>query len=238
MSKSPDWRLAQKNELSIWEMTAKSTELVVSELFESSELQIFIKSKLGDIEVEGKKILEIGIGPLGIGWTGLFGSKNKEFNVAVEPLPILTVKTGLQGFDEFIKNLQNRVTVVSGKGENLEFPSESFDIVVCNDVVDHVSDCHLVLQEGFRVLKKGGLFIFSVNVFSVFGMAKWHVYTKNRYPASKNVLCHPHSFIFSTISKVLKTHGFKIAHSNNSDFSSWKKVFGKSKRARFLCSKQ
>jgi len=237
MCKSPDWQLAQKNELSIWEMTAKSTELVVSELFESSELQIFIESKLGDIEVEGKKILEIGIGPLGIGWTGLFGSKDKEFNIAIEPLPVLTVLTGLQGFDEFIKYLQNRVNVVSGKGEKLEFSSESFDIVVCNDVIDHVSDCHLVLQEGFRVLKKGGLFIFSVNVFSVFGNAKWNIYTKKFYSNSKNVLCHPHSFTYSTIYKLLKMHGFKIFHSNNSDFSIWKKILGKSKKARFLCTK-
>ena len=147
MYKSPDWQLAQKHELNIWEMTSKSTWRVLSELFESSELQSFIESKLGDIEVEGKKILEIGIGPLGIGWTGLFASKDKEFNIAIEPLPILTVNTGLLGLDEFIKYLQKRVDVVSGKGENLKFPSESFDIVVCNDVIDHVLDYHLVLKE-------------------------------------------------------------------------------------------
>ena len=237
MYKSPDWQLAQKHELNIWEMTSKSTWRVLSELFESSELQSFIESKLGDIEVEGKKILEIGIGPLGIGWTGLFASKDKEFNIAIEPLPILTVNTGLLGLDEFIKYLQKRVDVVSGKGENLKFPSESFDIVVCNDVIDHVLDYHLVLKEGFRVLKKGGLFIFSVNIFSVFGNAKWNIYTKKRYSNSNNVLCHPHSFTYSTIYKVLKLSGFKISHSNNSDFSIWKKILGKSKKARFLCTK-
>lgn len=237
MCKPPDWQLAQKHELNIWEMTSKSTWRILSELFESSELQSFIESKLGDIEVEGKKILEIGAGPLGIGWIGLFGSKNKESNIAIEPLPVLTVDTGFRGLDEFIKHLQSRVNVVSGKGESLEFPTENFDIVVCNDVIDHVLDYHLVLQESFRVLKKGGLFIFSVNVFSVLGNMKWNNYTKRRYADSANVLCHPHSFTYSAIYKVLKMQGFKILHSNDSDFSIRKKIFGKSKKARFLCTK-
>lgn len=167
----------------------------------------------------------------------MFGSKVKELNVVIEPLPLLTVNTGLHGLDEFIKYLQNRVNVVNGKGEYLEFPSESFDIVVCNDVIDHVLDYHLVLKEGFRVLKKGGLFIFSLNIFSVFGNAKWNNYTKKRFVNSANVLCHPHSFTYSTIYKVIKMYGFKILHSNNSVFSIWKKILRKSKKARFLCTK-
>ncbi|MBU4478993.1 MAG: methyltransferase domain-containing protein [Candidatus Omnitrophica bacterium] len=237
MSRSTDWQLAQKHELDIWEMTSKSTWRILSELFESSELQSFIESKLGDIAVDGKKILEIGIGPLGIGWMGLFGSKDKKFNIAIEPLPVLTVETGLFGLDDFIKGLQNRVTVISSKGEDLGFPRENFDIVVCNDVIDHVRDYQSVLKEAKKVLKKGGLFIFSVNVFSVFGKFKWNNYTRTRYADTANVLCHPHSFTYSTINKVLNTHGFRILHSNKADFPVLKKFFGKSKKARFLCTK-
>lgn len=237
MRKPPDWQLAQRHELNIWKATSRSIWRVLSELFESSELQSFIESKFGAIKVEGKKILEIGIGPLGIGWTGLFGSENREFNTAIEPLPVLTVDTGLTGFNEFIKYLQGRVNVISARAENLEFPPESFDIVVCNDVIDHVLDYHSVLQKGLGAIKKDGLFIFSVNVFSVLGYAKWNIYTRRRYGGTANVLCHPHSFTYSTIYEVLKTHGFKILHSNDSDFSIWKRIFGKSKKARFLCTK-
>lgn len=237
MPKPPDWQLAQKHELNIWEMTSKSAWRILSELSEASNLQCFIESKLGNIEVDGKKILEIGIGPLGIGWVGLFGSKNKESNVAIEPLPVLMVNTGLNGLDEFIKYLQNKVRVISAQGENLKFPDGSFDIVICNDVIDHVRDHVLVLKEAFRVLKKGGLFIFSVNVFSLFGFLKWNNYTKKRYAESANVLCHPHSFTYPAICNGLKKDGFIILHSNYSDFAVWKGIFGKSKKARFLCTK-
>ena len=237
MRKSPDWQLAQKHELNIWEITSKSAWRILSEFSESSQLQSFIESKLGDIKIDGKKILELGIGPLGIGWIGLFGSKQKEYNWAIEPLPVLTVNTGLQGLDEFVKYLQNRVNIVKGKSENNEFPSESFDIVVCNDVIDHVLDYHLVLQESLRLLKKGGLLVFSVNIFSMFGHLKWSNYTKRRFANSVNILCHPHSFTYSKIFKVLKMHGFEILHSNNSEFPIWDKILGKSKKARFLCTK-
>ena len=237
MYETPRWWSAQKHEFNLWEITSKSTWRILSELSETAELQSFIESKFGGIEVDGEKILEIGIGPLGIGWMGLFGSKNKESNIAVEPLPILTVNTGLPGLDEFIKYLQNRVNVIAGKGESLEFPSGVFDIVVSNDVIDHVQDYQLVMRESSRVLKKGGLFIFSVNVFSVFGVLKWNIYTRRRFPDTANVLCHPHSFTYSTICNFLKKEGFMILHTNGSEFSFRNKIFGKPRKARFLCTK-
>lgn len=232
-----DWQLAQKNELDLWKKTSKSAWRILSELSETSDLQNFIEFKLGDIEVDGKKILEIGIGPLGIGWVGLFGSNNKEYNIAIEPLPVLSADSGLPCLDEFVKRLQDRVNMRTGNGEHLEFTSESFDIVVCNDVIDHVGDYNLLLQEAFRVLKRGGLYIFSVNVFSVFGAMKWNQYTKRRFSDDVNVLCHPHCFTYSAVHDILKKHGFTILHSNDSIFSIWKRIFGKSKKARFLCAK-
>ncbi len=231
------WQQAQKNELELWETTAGSVWRIVSELNESGELESFIESKLGGISLEGKRVLELGVGPLGIGWVGLFGPSIKADNIAVEPLPILTVNSGLAAFDEFIRSLQGRVTVHRGKGEHLEFETGSFDIVVCNDVIDHVSDYQLVLQECLRVLKKGGLFIFSVNVFSEAGSIKWNYYTRKLHPRDKNVLCHPHSFTYSRILKLLKQRGLTVTHSNRSLSCVRENLLGKAKKARFLCVK-
>lgn len=47
-----------------------------------------------------------------------------------------------------------------GVGEALPYDDDSFDIVVCVDVLEHVSDLQKVLDEVARVLRPGGLFLF------------------------------------------------------------------------------
>jgi 2-polyprenyl-6-hydroxyphenyl methylase/3-demethylubiquinone-9 3-methyltransferase len=45
-------------------------------------------------------------------------------------------------------------------GENLRFQNNSFDVVVCCDVLEHVRDLPKVISEISRVLKNGGIFIY------------------------------------------------------------------------------
>jgi len=47
-----------------------------------------------------------------------------------------------------------------GVGEALPYADESFDAVVCVDVLEHVADLEQVIREIARVLKPGGLFLF------------------------------------------------------------------------------
>ena len=47
-----------------------------------------------------------------------------------------------------------------GAGEALPYDDESFDAVVCVDVLEHVSDLQQVLAEVTRVLRPGGLFLY------------------------------------------------------------------------------
>jgi len=59
-----------------------------------------------------------------------------------------------------------------GVGEDLPYETESYDAVVCVDVLEHVSDLTEVLSEVARVLKPGGTFLFDTinrNPVSRFG---------------------------------------------------------------------
>ena len=47
-----------------------------------------------------------------------------------------------------------------GVGEALPFPDDSFDIIACCDVLEHVEDPGLVIREVARTLKPGGVFFY------------------------------------------------------------------------------
>jgi 2-polyprenyl-6-hydroxyphenyl methylase / 3-demethylubiquinone-9 3-methyltransferase len=47
-----------------------------------------------------------------------------------------------------------------GRGECLPFEAETFDIVCCCDVLEHVDDVGKVLHEVARTLKPGGVFLY------------------------------------------------------------------------------
>jgi 2-polyprenyl-6-hydroxyphenyl methylase/3-demethylubiquinone-9 3-methyltransferase len=51
---------------------------------------------------------------------------------------------------------------VLGAGETLPFGSDSFDVVVCSEVLEHVDDVDKVIGEVGRVLRTGGVLIFSL----------------------------------------------------------------------------
>jgi 2-polyprenyl-6-hydroxyphenyl methylase / 3-demethylubiquinone-9 3-methyltransferase len=45
-------------------------------------------------------------------------------------------------------------------GENMPFESDSFDVVVCCDVLEHVDDLEKTIHEVARILKPGGMFCY------------------------------------------------------------------------------
>jgi len=53
-----------------------------------------------------------------------------------------------------------KIKYEKGVGEDLQFQNNSFDVVFCCDVLEHVRDLPKVISEISRVLKNGGIFIY------------------------------------------------------------------------------
>lgn len=59
---------------------------------------------------------------------------------------------------------QGLVPTIAAGGEQLPFDDLSFDVVLCDNVVDHAEDPRRIVAEMARVLRPGGLLYFTVNV--------------------------------------------------------------------------
>lgn len=102
-----------------------------------------------------KKNLEAGSRVLEI------GSATGANTVAMSALGYLV--TSLE-FSTFGVEAQKKkgLRVIQGDARRLPFEQDSFEAVVCMDVLEHIVEDDLVLSEIYRVLKPGGIFLISV----------------------------------------------------------------------------
>lgn len=103
------------------------------------------------IPKSAKNILELGCGE------GVFGSYLRE-NLGAKV-------TGIEIESKFaIKAKKNLDKVYIGDAESIikKLPAKSFDVIVANDVLEHMVDPYLVLKEAKRILKKDGIIVSSI----------------------------------------------------------------------------
>ena len=97
------------------------------------------------------RVLEVGSGAHGLIF--YFGSPN---GIGVDPLAHHYVSL----FPEW----QRKAATIGACGEALPFPDNSFDVVLCDNVVDHAESPARIVSEIVRVLAPSGVLYFTVNV--------------------------------------------------------------------------
>ena len=105
------------------------------------------------------------------------------------------------------KNIPNAEFVL-GKADELPFEDESFDIVTCSQSFHHYPNRVEAVEEAYRVLKKGGLYILSDTGMG--GLGGWlsnHIFFK----LMKSGDCYTQNR--KGIEKLMESCGFRIADS-------------------------
>lgn len=97
------------------------------------------------------RVVEVGSGAHGLIF--YFGAQR---GVGVDPLAV--------SYRRLFPGWQKRVTTIAAVGEQLPFRAGSFDVVLCDNVVDHAESPSRIAGELVRILKPGGLLYFTVNV--------------------------------------------------------------------------
>ena len=92
--------------------------------------------------------------------TNFFTSKKKVLHMAPEQC-FLTRFRKLD-HDYVTADIDSPIADVTANIINLPFNDNSFDVIFCNHVLEHVQDDTRAMKELFRVMKKGGMGIFQV----------------------------------------------------------------------------
>lgn len=105
------------------------------------------------------RVVEVGSGAHGLIF--YFGSTR---GIGVDPLAV--------SYGRLFPRWQHCAPTVASVGEALPFAEHTFDVVICDNVVDHAESPSQIVKELARVLVPGGLLYFTVNVHhSVYAMA-------------------------------------------------------------------
>jgi len=174
---SKRWEEAQKIERFYW----------TKEDFRSSEFkELFIKYSevFGEIEArygfsDDSKILDLGCGAT---CPSTLFKKGKKYGVD----PIAGVF-----LEKDRKELEGKIRLFEGSGENIPFEDGFFDVVLCRNALDHMDDVHRVMTEMKRVTRKKGLVILSIYTYTPFITALKK--TSEYIPFLRNVE-HPFTF--------------------------------------------
>jgi ubiquinone/menaquinone biosynthesis C-methylase UbiE len=130
-------------------------------------------------------------------------------------------------------------TFLQGNAEELNFPSESFDFILCSEVIEHLYKPEKALKDMYKILKKDGYLILTTpNPDNKMGMFVPRFF-KNRWAdwmgERKNVKAtgdEPHAYVYhigelsiNEWIKMCKATGFQVLETRRAEFIYGSKFF-------------
>lgn len=191
-----NWKNAQLNEKKFWkdiyidekkdDVYAKASD----EGWVSFANLIFERHNLTLEFLNDKTLLDLGSGPGGVakGLQVLMDKKKLKNCSIIAADPLMDFYKQEIGILNENKNLK----LLTNKGEAIELPNNSVDIIFSTNVLDHCDNPEKVIKECYRILKPGGYFYPSMHlVYDYLSFASKYI----KY-IDKN---HPHHFTIKQI---------------------------------------
>lgn len=90
-------------------------------------------------------------------------TRNKMLHIAAEPCFMKSFKR-IFGRNYLTADLYNPTAMIKMNIMNIKYPENSFDIIICSHVLEHVENDRKAMQEFYRVLKQNGFAILLVPI--------------------------------------------------------------------------
>jgi len=198
------WRIAQSFERSYQQRKAvnlrqKEVPFVANSMARAARSIKMLSSYLSISS--DSQILEVGAGPHG---TVYFLPEGRRY--AMDPLAAFY----WNNFHSIQRG--SGVRIVCAQGEKIPFLSESFDLVITENVLDHTAYPGQVLNEILRVLRPGGVLFFGINISNFTGKTLSTFHEKVLAPIRVLHAFGPHPFCFtrSDVGQLISRIGFRI----------------------------
>lgn len=195
------WKFAQQKEREFW-LNLDEAEFLAQEVGYQGltrHLLQYTRSYLG--VTDDIKILQIGCAVEDAVMHFPYGKR-----FAIDPLAGFYI-------EHFERSHNPAVTYFTARGEAIPFATDIFDLVICNNVLDHVVNPQKVLREIRRVLRSDGLFYLSVDVYP----RATYMQRVTREAAGEVVdPCHPHSYTNEMLSNTVEEIGFQVLYAEES----------------------
>jgi len=95
--------------------------------------------------------------------TNILSSNLKVLHVAPEQIFYKKFKN-FKHWDYLTFDINSPIADIKGDLKSMQFKDESFDLIICNHVLEHIEDDRRALKEIYRVLKRGGISILQVPI--------------------------------------------------------------------------
>jgi ubiquinone/menaquinone biosynthesis C-methylase UbiE len=212
MSPIPEWRKAQKGEKGLWDGVAHLDYYILRVLADNSVHVPVVRERMIH---PPKSCLEVGIGPFALGISAFLPEIPNRFGL--DPLPIVSMSStperrieSTEEIRSYIRAIRAPIRYIQSLGEDMPIRSESMDLVICCNVLDHSSDPDAILREIHRILKPSGQLYFGVDTFSLAGLLKWHAWTKHARKDEILVFTHPWRMREENVGRMLRSAGFRV----------------------------
>jgi len=119
--------------------------------------------------------------------------------------------TGLDSYKEaiiFARSKYPHITFIIGDAHKLPFKTRSFDLILCTETLEHLTDPRQALLEMKRVLKKNGQAIISMDTGSLLFKIIWFFWTKTKGKVWQNA--HLYEFNIKILEGLINKSGFKV----------------------------
>lgn len=112
---------------------------------------------------------------------------------------------------EYGKKKYSKIKFRVADAHKIPYKANTFDLVICTEVLEHIDHPETVLKEIKRVLKKNGIAVIELDSGSALFSISWFLWRIGKGGVWKDA--HLHSFNPDKLEKLIKKAGFKILRS-------------------------
>jgi SAM-dependent methyltransferase len=234
------WGVAQIAETSYWSSLATSTDEFVRVLLEKATIARWIDRNVPERAKAGD-VVELGIGPLGIGCGHFLSPPPAGELVGVEPIPLLDVDDvdapePLRAAALACRSMRYRQ--VRAPGEETGLPEGAFTLAISYNVLDHVRDPAAFLREAHRILAPGGVLVLGCDTVSMATRLRYDLYLKRRHAGELGVRAHTFRFSVSRLESLVRKSGLRVRVLEELPLRPVRELVGRSQRILLTAERQ